>query len=371
MKELGKAMTLLALLLCLSASSPPCTLAAACDGKGKPLVTAVTKDPATLLYTSPLLEDSRRLLLDLSGPLIWAACDGGAQTQTRGVTLSANATDGKTPLYPVSFPAAASCAPRSLLAGLPAGAAGVAGLASAALALPAQAARAQKVAARFLLCLPRRGDGVAVFGGGPFFLPAPMDMGDLSSTLTHTALLAKKGSPAYYLPVEAIAVGTARLPLPAGTALAAAGVALDTRAPYGELRPDVYRPLVDAFNRTLGRDDARVPAVPPFELCYDSGRLGPTRIGYLVPDVVLMLQGGKNWTFTGPNSMVDVDNRTACLAFVEAKRGHGGGAAPAVVVGGFQMEDFVLQFDLEKRRLGFAKVRFFTACSNFNFTGRQ
>jgi hypothetical protein len=43
-------------------------------------------------------------------------------------------------------------------------------------------------------------------------------------------------------------------------------------------------------------------------------------------------------------------------------------AAAAVVVGGFQMEDHLLQFDLEKKQLGFAKVPIISACSNFNFT---
>jgi hypothetical protein len=39
-----------------------------------------------------------------------------------------------------------------------------------------------------------------------------------------------------------------------------------------------------------------------------------------------------------------------------------------VVVGGFQMENFVLQFDLEKKRLGFLRLPFYTPCSQFNFT---
>jgi hypothetical protein len=42
--------------------------------------------------------------------------------------------------------------------------------------------------------------------------------------------------------------------------------------------------------------------------------------------------------------------------------------APAVVIGGFQTENSVLQFDLDKMQLGFARVPIFTACSNFIFT---
>ncbi|CAD6228292.1 unnamed protein product [Miscanthus lutarioriparius] len=40
---------------------------------GKPLVTAITKDAATKLYTAPL-KDAQPLVLDLSGPLLWSTC---------------------------------------------------------------------------------------------------------------------------------------------------------------------------------------------------------------------------------------------------------------------------------------------------------
>ncbi|CAL4959531.1 unnamed protein product [Urochloa decumbens] len=426
----SKAMLLLAVSFCLAASFSPCTLAAAAQG-GKPLVTAITKDPATSLYTSPL-KDSRPLVLDLAGPLIWSTCSpkhptlqchhsdcahahsyhppdcphtgyGKADEEDRfrcrctahpynpfagksatgdltRVTLTANATDGTNTLYPVSFPAVASCAPASHLAKLPAGAVGVAGLASSRVALPAQVARTQKVAGKFVLCLPRSGGvGVAIFGGGPLFLmtstaPPAEHPVDLTSTLTHTSLLSKRGSPAYYLPVKAIAVDKAQVQLP-GNPLATGGVVIGTTAPYTELRPDVYRPVVDAFDKALKlqSNSKRVPAVAPFELCYDSKTLpGPTRIGWLVPDIDLVLDGGKtNWTFGGLSSMVDVKNFTvACLGFVEMKKPkkEGYGRAPAVVIGGFQMEDHVLQFDLERKQLGFAKLPIFISCRNFNFT---
>nr|CAB3479378.1 unnamed protein product [Digitaria exilis] len=285
------------------------------------------------------------------------------------VTLSANATDGHNPLRPVSFTAVAACAPPSLLANLPAGAAGVAGLAASRVALPAQVAREEKVPDKFLLCLPRSpGDGVAIFGSGPLFLmtvtapPVEVET-DFASSLTYTPLLSRRGSSSYYLPVNAIAVDKEQVKLPAANPLAAGGVVLSTRAPYTALRPDVYRPFVDAFDKALKSqsNSKRVAAVAPFELCYDSKTLpGPTRIGWLVPDIVLVLDGGKtNWTFGGLNTMVDVNGFTAaCFGFVEMKvkpeKKGGYGGAPAVEIGGFQMEDHVLQFDLEKRQLGFA-----------------
>uniref|UniRef100_A0A453GK32 Xylanase inhibitor N-terminal domain-containing protein n=1 Tax=Aegilops tauschii subsp. strangulata TaxID=200361 RepID=A0A453GK32_AEGTS len=179
------------------------------DGGGRPLVTAVTKDAATSLYTIPV-KSGRPLVLDLSGPIVWSTCADGAPHDTlecnnidcmrahrfhppgcphtgygmpdvhnpfrckctahphnpvsgdtasgnmTRVALSANATDGMNPLGPVSFTAVTSCAPNTLLQGLPAGAVGVVGLARSSLAFPAQVAGTQGVANSFALCHLRR-----------------------------------------------------------------------------------------------------------------------------------------------------------------------------------------------------------------------
>ncbi|KAL6613838.1 hypothetical protein ACP70R_036108 [Stipagrostis hirtigluma subsp. patula] len=404
-------------LCCLSA------LAAATDGgNGKPLVTAITRDAATKLYTAPL-KDGRPLVLDLSGPLIWSTCDPKHETlqchhpecahahryhppgcphngygkpddddpyrckctahpynpfarkaatsdMTRA-TLSANATDGRNPLGPVSFAAVASCAPESHLAKLPAGAVGVAGLARTRLALPAQVARTQKVAGKFALCLPSGGQGVAIFGGGPLFL-LPPGRPDVTTALAGTTPLRRNPeSPGYYISAKGLAVNQAQVPLPAhGPSLI---VGLSSRFPYTVLRPDVYAPFVKAFDKATAALKRVTPPVAPFELCYDSRELGSTRLGYAVPQVDLMLDGGRNWTVFGGNSMVQVNDNTACFGFLkmkEEKGRHGGGPAPAVVIGGFQMENNLLVFDEEKQQLGFSGLLFGrqTTCSNFNFT---
>ncbi|TVU34695.1 hypothetical protein EJB05_16542, partial [Eragrostis curvula] len=264
-----------------------------------------------------------------------------------------NATDGKNPLSQVSIRAVQACAPKKLLASLPSHATGVAGLASSGLALPAQIAASHNVAKKFMLCLPRRGDGVAVFGGGPLFLlPQSGTNGELTSTLAYTPLKSRKDNPMYYILVQGVAMDHAQVALPA-YALANGGAVFCTRVPFTLLRPDVYRPVADAFAKALGRDDARAPAVSSFELCYKSSMLGNTRLGYAVPSIVLMLEGGKNWTVSAGNSMVDVNDKTACLAFVEMKGVKAGdGNAPAVLIGGFQMENNLVQFDLEKGQLG-------------------
>ncbi|CAD6344207.1 unnamed protein product [Miscanthus lutarioriparius] len=166
--------------LCISALSSPCTAA---SGAGKPLVTGVTKDASTSHYTAPL-KDGHPLVLDLTSPVIsLTTC---AFKNGTLATLSANATDGQNPLFPVSFSAVATCTPSSPLK-LPAGAVGVTGIAPSTQSFPAQVARTQKVANKIALCLPSDGKstsgnsvGVAIFCGGPFVFP---DRGDFTTML--------------------------------------------------------------------------------------------------------------------------------------------------------------------------------------------
>ncbi|XP_037415726.1 chitinase CLP-like [Triticum dicoccoides] len=400
------------LLLVLAAS-----LAALVSSKGLPVLAPVTKDTATSLYTIPF-HDGASLVLDVAGLLVWSTCEGGQSPAeiacssptcllanaypapgcpaptcgsdrhdkpctaypSNPVTgacaagslfhtrFAANTTDGNKPVSEVNVRVLAACAPSKLLASLPRGSTGVAGLAGSGLALPSQVASAQKVANKFLLCLPTGGPGVAIFGGGP--LPWPQ----FTQSMDYTPLVAKGGSPAHYISARSIKVENTRVPI-SERALATGGVMLSTRLPYVLLYRDVYRPLVDAFTKALAAQPANgapvaraVKPVAPFELCYDTKTLGNNPGGYWVPNVLLELDGGSDWALTGKNSMVDVKPGTACVAFVEMKGVDAGdGSAPAVILGGAQMEDFVLDFDMEKKRLGFLRLPHFTGCSSFNF----
>ncbi|KAI8566205.1 hypothetical protein RHMOL_Rhmol02G0021800 [Rhododendron molle] len=64
--------------------------------------------------------------------------------------------------------------------------------------------------------------------------------------------------------------------------------------------------------------------------------------------------------------MVQVSDEVLCLAFVD------GGVNPrtSIVIGGYQLEDNLLKFDLGASRLGFSSSLLFRAptCANFNCT---
>ncbi|KAK1660912.1 hypothetical protein QYE76_049071 [Lolium multiflorum] len=162
---------------------------------------------------------------------------------------------------------------------------------------------------------------------------------------------------------------TWRSPTSIDGSVAAAGplvVGLSTTITYTQLRADVYSRVIAAFDRALGQT-AKVAAVAPFELCYDSSKLGSSLSGYSVPQVDVLLEGGTNLTVVGGNSMAQVNTNTACFAFLKAASSTAG---PPVLVGGFQLENRLVAIDNAKQQLsftGYLPARGFS-CSNFNFT---
>ncbi|KAF0927766.1 hypothetical protein E2562_036002 [Oryza meyeriana var. granulata] len=418
----------IALVLSLLAAPLLCAPAAG-DGQhrppSKPILTRLAKDPSTSLYTASVKNGGGQLVLDLAGPLVWSACPWQHQTIPCGaavctvanrnhrpncqytagsnggggrcacsataynpangqcgygdlttVHLSANATDGKNPLFQVWFSAVASCAPQELLGSLPSGVAGVAGLSRAPLSLPLQVAGQLKVEKKFALCLPAAGeDGAAIFGGGPFWLQAAPPQ-QVSDRLRYTPLLRNPKNSAYYIGVTSVAVNNIQVPLPPGALSLSArqgtgGVALSTATPYTALRSEIYRPVRDAFAAATA-GFARAPATRPFDLCYQKSALPSTRIGLYTASIDLMLAGGQNWTIVGASAVVDVSQESACFAFVDM-----GSTAtpavdhsPAVIIGGHQMEDNLVVFDLEKWQFGYSGLLLgtMTRCGNFDFS---
>ncbi|GJM91940.1 hypothetical protein PR202_ga08363 [Eleusine coracana subsp. coracana] len=249
--------------------------------------------------------------------------------------------------------------------------------------LPTQVASTFKLPKQFALCLPRTGTtGAAIFGGGPFQLMASPQPVELAQDLRQNQIpfVKNPGNGAYYLRVHGINVNNMPLSLPAGAldldpSSGEGGVMLSTTqqyvvsvegvATYTSLRSDLYRALHDAFDAATS-GISRAPAVEPFQLCYQASALG-----YAVPNVDLLLDNGRTWSIPGSDSLVQVDGNTVCFAFQEMtaliRVPH---SSPAVAFGGYQLEDHLLLFDLDKETFAFsgplAGIR--TSCSNFNFT---
>jgi hypothetical protein len=144
------------------------------------------------------------------------------------------------------------------------------------------------------------------------------------------------------------------------------GTKISTVNPYTVLETSIYNAVTDFFTKELS-GVPRVPAVAPFGLCFNSTNIGSTRVGPAVPQIDLVLQSESvYWRIFGANSMVQVNDDTLCIGFVD------GGVNPrtSIVIGGHQIEDNLLQLELAASKLGFSSSLFFrlTTCANFKFT---
>ncbi|XP_074337788.1 putative aspartic proteinase GIP2 [Apium graveolens] len=112
--------------------------------------------------------------------------------------------------------------------------------------------------------------------------------------------------------------------------------------------PVLYTVFVSAFTEAAAhRKMKRVDG--PFDVCFNATNIQKRKIGPAVPHIDIGLAGGKNeWRLYGANSMVSVNEELLCLAFVD------GGSLPrtSVVIGGLQLENYLIEFDLISSKVG-------------------
>ncbi|KAI3863071.1 hypothetical protein MKW98_015529 [Papaver atlanticum] len=380
------------------------------------LVAPITKDLITSLF-SITLNIHEKYVIDLGGPFLWYRCPKkyptvpcaspacssvkpyfsplcpSLKSESRAhckcvvtpvnpVTnkcslahlthkdLSISWTNGSTPATSIAKfkKQYVSCAPQSLLNSLPVGVSGMAGLSRSLISVSSQFMSPKlKIKKQFSVCLPSSDSapGVMFFGDGPFRMVPPTPA-DILSFLAYTPLVKKPKSGDYYINLKGINVNNNKV-VSLGVE-GNGGVKLSTVVPYTTLSSPIYKPVFKAFVKaTYGIP--RAPRVKPFKYCLNTTNLGSTRVGLPVASIDLVLGNGRNWTIFGANSMKQVSDYVACLAFVDG----GPKAKQPVVLGSFQIENNFLSFDLEKSRLGFSSSLFFirTTCGNFNFKGEM
>nr|GEV53501.1 basic 7S globulin-like [Tanacetum cinerariifolium] len=317
------------------------------------LVVPVRKDAATNQYVTrinqgtPLVQEN--LVVDLGGRFLWVDCDNNYVSST---------------YQPAS------------------GVSGMAGLGRTRIGLPTQLAAAFSFDRKFAICLSSSttSDGVIFFGDGPYsFLPGI----DISQSLTSTRLFINpvstassftQGEPSaeYFIGVTSIRVNNKSIPL--NTSLLSidtqgnGGTKISTVNPYTVLETSIYNALTTAYiAEAAARNITRVASVAPFGVCFNTTNVLSTRVGPSVPSIELVLENENTvWVITGSNSMVQVNDNTLCLGIVN------GGSNPrtSVVIGGYQLENNLLQFDIATSNLRFSSTLLGrqTTCANFNFT---
>ncbi|XWS31598.1 hypothetical protein CRYUN_Cryun23aG0090100 [Craigia yunnanensis] len=218
------------------------------------------------------------------------------------------------------------------------------------------------------------------FGDGPYvFLPGV----DASESLTFTPFFINPVSTAssfplgepsaeYFISVKSIKVNEKAVSL--NTTLLSidsegvGGTKISTVNPYTVLEASIFKVVTETFiNEAAARNITKVAGVAPFEVCFSSSNILSTRLGAAMPSIDLVLQNDNIfWMIFGANSMVEVSREVLCLGFVN------GGSNPrtSIVIGGHQLDNTLLQFDLATSRLGFSSTLLArqTTCSNFNFT---
>ncbi|KAL2922057.1 Basic 7S globulin [Bienertia sinuspersici] len=403
------------------------TTFAATNTRPKALVFPVSKDSTTLQYIVPITQRTppKRVptTLHLGGPLVWVDCDRGyvsstycpARCNSAPCTLansiscgSCNAppgpgcnnnTCGLSPQNPITNIATSgelasdvvrvnsttglnpgpivkatnflfSCGPTFLLKGLAKGVQGVIGLGRTKISPVFQLSSTFSFPKKFAVCLSSSSsNGVIFFGDAPFQFYPPTDL----NSLKYTPLITNPTTPTeYFIGVTSIKVDNTTVPINKSLLFinkkGNGGTKLSTIIPYTLIETSIFKALTTSFDKRLKQqfpEAKRVNGVAPFDVCYDSNTLTSTRVGVVVPDIQLVLQNNNVvWTIYASNSIVTIDANVRCLALVDS----GMNPKTSIVLGGYQLEDNFMQFDLAKSRLGFNYLVFRTRCSNFNFT---
>ncbi|KAL3749181.1 hypothetical protein ACJRO7_010297 [Eucalyptus globulus] len=278
-------------------------------------------------------------------------------------------TDGRSLLGAMDFNRLyVSCAPLSLLQSLPEEVIGVGALSWSSLALPYAFSDLpdQLVARKFALCLPSSSEasGAIFFGDGPYNLGPSTDF-DAAKVLTYTPLQADPTLLGYYINLAGISINGKAMNVPQNSFNVNQSVKLSTIVPYTTLKSNIYKTFIRDFKKAA-KGIVQVTNVDPFRLCFNISTMGSSNNGLHVPQIDLMLGKGEKWTIYPPNSIKQVNDNVGCLAFVDG----GETAEQAVVIGTYQIENNLLQFDFNQSRLGFSSslLPYGATCGGFNFT---
>lgn len=369
------------------------------------LTLPVLKDTKTRQFYTTIQMGSKRstinTVIDLGTPFLWFSCNdyvsttyapipcGSTKCDTAkgigcvGCNLPArpgctNDTCGASPynpflnmlvsqgfaedsLYANGRPAVArflfSCMDKDYLEGLAGGATGMLGLARTEISFHKQVVGVLNSPDKFSLCLPSS-SGIGKLSVGP----SPFTNSNITRLMKTTALIINhvstypiytEGDPSdeYFIDVKSIRVAGEPLSLKSSYFTidknGVGGTKISTLQNFTSLHNSIYKPFTRAYVKAAADLKIKsVAAVAPFRACFSSETISRS-----APDIDLVLPGKDvYWRIKGANSLVEIDRKTTCLAFVD------GGSDPrtSIVIGGHQLEDNLLEFDLVSSQLRFS-----------------
>ena len=266
-----------------------------------------------------------------------------------------------------------TCSRTLLLNGLASGAKGMVGLGRSRTSLTSQVFDSFSTQRKLTLCLSSS-TGVVLFGSMAYESPP---VAEILRSLTFTPLLTNQNqrypSQEYFINVNSIKINGKRLSLDASSESqdqegnGGTQTQLSSIVPYTTMQSSIYTTFKTAFvDAAVSMNMIRVASVAPFDVCFSSRGIGGSQVGPNVPIIELVLQSEMvKWSIYGRNSMVQVSNEVMCLGFMD------GGLNPRspIVIGGYQLEDVIVQFDLATSMVGFSSSLLTknTGCSDFKF----
>ncbi|KAJ7297522.1 hypothetical protein O6H91_Y051400 [Diphasiastrum complanatum] len=241
------------------------------------------------------------------------------------------------------------------------------------LAFPAQVSTSSGVAKKFAYCLGQNSAPTPIFFGNTSYhfdsgLP-PQSNGspelDITPFLKFTDLKTPSyGKHGYAVQITSIAVDEANN----GSVIDVSDVAsIGTEAFYTSIVEPAYTQIRQAFLRTpaVGNFQKVNTIFGSLDLCFNfTGRTGDLRSA---PVITFTFDGNTSVPVTSDNYLVQVDSTDIyCFGIVSA-----GPLKGNSVIGTFQQENNLVEFDLEKQRVGLtgSLIGFKSNCANFNFTG--
>ncbi|CAI9102263.1 OLC1v1000504C1 [Oldenlandia corymbosa var. corymbosa] len=262
-----------------------------------------------------------------------------------------------------------ACVPSSFLQGpLPKYVQGMAGFDHHPVSLPRQIASHFGFQPKFAMCLSSMNNqnGVIFFGNATYRITPE---NDFSQALRYTPLfIGSRGE--YFIPVKAIRINRKQIQFNTtlhSKTMRTGGTMISTTSPYTALEHNIFQVVTQVFAKEFSAIGAsQTNAVSPFGVCFN--KLPPpvpkVTIGAPIIDFV-MQNRDVTWSIYGSNSIIQARPGTWCLAFVN------GGYNPraSIVLGAYQLEDHIVEFDLARSRFGFTETLLskYTRCSQFNF----
>ncbi|KAG8370151.1 hypothetical protein BUALT_Bualt14G0087500 [Buddleja alternifolia] len=358
----------------------------------KAAILQVSKDFTTLQYVTTIFMGQTlapiKLVVDLNNPLIWVDCESKSHHPIKSCslqcsmaksikgcskftsetghnskpctlqaqnTISRTSTSGEMneDLMSIEFwdgknsgsfatndQFLFSCAPNLLLKGLAKGAKGMLGLGDSRISLPSQFSSTFGFFGRkFSLCLSSFEKGAIFLGGNPF-------ESEISSSMMYTPLVKKGLQEGYYIDVNSIKISGQKLHFHQN------GAKISTIVPYTTMESKIFAKFVEVYVKfAISMNLTLVPSVAPFEACFSSKGVENSKIGPKVPIIDLVLQSEMvKWRIFGKNLLVHVSDEVMCLGFLDG----GLSAKDSIVIGGYQLEDHLLEFYLGNSMLGFS-----------------